>query len=451
MPEERDCSHIHAQSSENLIEIFRQHGRPQDFEQIVRRFAALVLCECRRVTGNSHDAEDASQLAFLALAMEIKSGTVIHRPGAWLQRVARRQALKIVRSRGRRKRREDAVRRSELNLSDAAAPLESAAAAGAVRDAIDALPERYRLPLVLHYFGGMTLELIAGELKVSRPAIGTRLHRGRKMLAARLTKDGLSLDQPTFGAVLSLLVPSTVIAGVLRATGTLHAPHAASSAGMSAIVGQMLHAVSAITTHRAIRIAVVLLALSGGGSGLAWVRYGKLLELPRASVNQLLQKLQNIFQDAPRLRLGSARQQTDSSAGAIYAASSLSKYDRPVWRMLKPAWEARDLQLTELALRSDGADAAADIIPVTITLDAIPLADRASARYIPPSDFGAASVLDATWLSIPFQESGVRAGRRLMSSVVPEPAFLLPLFAGMLLLRRRCGGNEQQILSIAQR
>src|SRR5689334_21050086 len=99
-------------SSVELLEIYRRTGRPEDFQQIVERFAALVLSECRRVTGNGHDAEDASQLAFLALAMEIKAGVRIEQVGAWLKRVAHRQALKIVRSRGRRRRREDAARRS---------------------------------------------------------------------------------------------------------------------------------------------------------------------------------------------------------------------------------------------------------------------------------------------------------------------------------------------------
>ena len=56
------------------------------------------------------------QVEMLALAMEIKSGTQILQPGAWLKRVSRRQALKIVRSRSRRKRREDAVRREELHV-----------------------------------------------------------------------------------------------------------------------------------------------------------------------------------------------------------------------------------------------------------------------------------------------------------------------------------------------
>src|ERR1044071_9806860 len=99
----RQVCRLNPVKSEDLIGLFRASGRPEDFEQIVRRFAALVLCECRRVTGNVYDAEDASQLVFLALAIQIKSGTEIQSLGAWLKRVSHRQALKIVRSRTRRK------------------------------------------------------------------------------------------------------------------------------------------------------------------------------------------------------------------------------------------------------------------------------------------------------------------------------------------------------------
>src|SRR6187455_2623984 len=172
-------------SSDELIEIFSRTGRPEDFEHIVRRFAALVHCNCRRVTGNAHDAEDAAQLVFLALAMEIKSGKTIHRLGPWLQRVANRQSLKIVRSRGRRQKRENAVRRSEMHHVDTDGPLDASVTAGIVRDAIDELPERYRMPVILHYFGGLSLDGIAVELKLKRQAVGTRLFRGRKMLAGR--------------------------------------------------------------------------------------------------------------------------------------------------------------------------------------------------------------------------------------------------------------------------
>src|SRR5437763_1073960 len=242
--------------SDDLIERYRLSGLAEDFEQIVRRFAALVLCECRRVTGNVYDAEDASQLVFLALAMEIKSGTQILQPGAWLKRVSRRQALKIVRSRSRRKRREDAVRREELHTIDTDSPLDQNVIAGIIRDAIDQLPERYRMAVILHYFGGMTLELIAVELKISRQAVGTRLHRGRKMLGERLAGSGVRLDNGALATALGVIVPAAVVSAMVRSAQRLASP---ASAGvpvtMTGTMTGMLHAIASVAVHRPLRFA----------------------------------------------------------------------------------------------------------------------------------------------------------------------------------------------------
>src|SRR4051812_27085177 len=242
--------------SEDLIEIYRRSNRAEDFEQIVRRFAALVLCECRRVTGNIYDAEDASQLVFLALAMEIKSGTDIKQLGAWLKRVSRRQALKIVRSRTRRKRREDAVRRSEMHLVDTDYPLDQAVIAGVIRDAIDELPERYRLAVILHYFGGMTLEHIAVELKISKQAVGTRLHRGRKMLATQLNKQGVKLTDAALVGALGVVVPAAVVSMIVKSSTTLplHST-ATAAASMPMAMTSLLHAIGAVAVQKPIRLA----------------------------------------------------------------------------------------------------------------------------------------------------------------------------------------------------
>src|SRR4051794_29221675 len=267
--------------SEDLIEIYRRSNRAEDFEQIVRRFAALVLCECRRVTGNIYDAEVASQLVFLALAMEIKSGTDIKQLGAWLKRVSRRQALKIVRSRTRRKRREDAVRRSELQLVDTDYPIDQAVIAGVIRDAIDELPERYRLAVILHYFGGMTLELIAVELKISKQAVGTRLHRGRKMLGERLSKQGVKLDNGALTTALAIVVPASVVSTIVRSAHSL--PIHAAAAGVPAAMTSMLHAVSTVAMQKPLRVAAVALALMVGSSGLALVVDRNYKSLPQVS------------------------------------------------------------------------------------------------------------------------------------------------------------------------
>jgi RNA polymerase sigma factor (sigma-70 family) len=274
-----------------LIEAYRLTGRPDVFEQIVRRFAALVLSESRRAAGNSHDAEDASQLTFLALAMQIKSdGAPIERLGPWLARVSRRQALKIVRSRGRRRRREDAVRRTELQEFDTSRPLDQAITGGIVRDAIDQLPDRYRMPVVLHYFGGMSLEAIAGELKVTRAAVGTRLHRGRKMLGERLERRGLHLDGSMLTAAMAVVVPASVVAGVLHSTTATagFVPVSGAAIGISASMGgslpftitSILQSVSQIALKRPAFAAFAMAAmLAIGSSGLVAAVNGGLSKL----------------------------------------------------------------------------------------------------------------------------------------------------------------------------
>jgi RNA polymerase sigma factor (sigma-70 family) len=150
----------------------RRNGDANEFETLVRRYSAFIYSVCYRTTGNRHDAEDAAQIAFLQLAIALKRGTVIDRPAAWLERVARRQGLRLIRTHSRARRRDLVASKPEMQLSSHPETMDQVAIAGLVRDQIDSLPERYRLPLVLHYFGGMSLDTIAGELKINPQTIG---------------------------------------------------------------------------------------------------------------------------------------------------------------------------------------------------------------------------------------------------------------------------------------
>ena len=89
-----------------LLAQFASTGRQEPFEEIVRRYGAMVFNLCFEITGNRHDAEDAVQAAFLSLAVQTRSGTPVQAIGPWLQQVARRMSLDINRSRRRRKNRE---------------------------------------------------------------------------------------------------------------------------------------------------------------------------------------------------------------------------------------------------------------------------------------------------------------------------------------------------------
>src|SRR4051794_11370967 len=82
---------------EELLEQFLR-GEPlesQDaFRAIVRRHGPTVLRICRRVLDRAHDAEDASQATFLALARRAASVSDRAALGGWLGEVAYRIALR---------------------------------------------------------------------------------------------------------------------------------------------------------------------------------------------------------------------------------------------------------------------------------------------------------------------------------------------------------------------
>jgi RNA polymerase sigma-70 factor (ECF subfamily) len=58
----------------------------------------------------------------------------------------------------------------------------------ALRAAIAALPDRYRLPLVLAYFNGSSYDEIAAELDITRTHVGVLLLRARKELRRSLAE-----------------------------------------------------------------------------------------------------------------------------------------------------------------------------------------------------------------------------------------------------------------------
>lgn len=241
MPQE-----VAADSSVDLLREFERTGRPEPFEAFMRRHASMVYATCLKVTRDPHDAEDATQATFLTLASKSRLNGEIRQPEAWLRKVAHRLSLDLIRSKKRRVTRENL--RSEMNTE--AAPLDSHDHAdkgeikGILNEELAKLPASYRMPLILHYFGGLSREEMAEQLKLKPSTLGVRLHRAREQLRRRLASRGILLPTVALTALLSEVVRQGVCRHMMSSTarqasaivmGHASAPMFAASTGVDSI------------------------------------------------------------------------------------------------------------------------------------------------------------------------------------------------------------------------
>jgi len=179
-------------SDGELLERFLAHRDQAAFERLVVRHGPKVLRVCQRWSGPGQDAEDAYQATFLLLATR---GEAIRRPehlGAWLCGVARRVA-------GRAKRRADLRRRREgasIDLSvvaDRARPSALDDLRPDLRATIERMPEKYRRPIELCYWEGLSSEQAAAQLCCPTGTLKWRLSQAREDLRDRLGRAGIGL------------------------------------------------------------------------------------------------------------------------------------------------------------------------------------------------------------------------------------------------------------------
>ena len=172
------------------------------FEELIRRHSSMVYSACRRLVRVPSDAEDAAQAVFCALSMRASDVELHSRESlaGWLYESAVHVGLRA---------REAAVARSrhELEASTMRDMVVSAAEEWNRLEPIldgelNALPEKYRLAIILHHLEQRSVEETAGLVCCSVDALKQRLLRGREMLKDRLTRSGLALNVALLAALL---------------------------------------------------------------------------------------------------------------------------------------------------------------------------------------------------------------------------------------------------------
>ena len=211
---------IGPQTDGQLLERFSTgHAQAAElaFAAIVDRHGPMVLRVCRAVLRNEHDAQDAFQATFLVLVRKARSLWVRDSLGPWLHAVALRAARSARANREHRRSREHEINGLELAISSEGSQPDDISEE--IHAALDRLPERDRVLLVLCDLQGLTQLQAARHLGCPVGTVKSRLSRARHRLRDQLARRGLSETGVGIGPILvSASVRTTVPAALARST-----------------------------------------------------------------------------------------------------------------------------------------------------------------------------------------------------------------------------------------
>ena len=166
-------------------------GDANAFETLVLEYEKNVYNIALRMTGNSEDAADMTQEAFIKAYNSLQSFRGDSKFSVWLYRIVSNVCLDFLRSKNRRPTVSLSV--EDDDGEDAQLTRDS------VRRGLDSLPPDYRQILLLREIQGLSYDEIAQALSLEVGTVKSRIFRARKRLCTFLIGDGNISDFSSSG------------------------------------------------------------------------------------------------------------------------------------------------------------------------------------------------------------------------------------------------------------
>lgn len=165
------------------------------FEELIRQYEKKVYSLCFRMCGNSEDAEEAAQDAFLALWRGIGRFRQESSLSTWIYRLATNACIDTLR---RRKKQSGSVSLDDEELFVDAVDtspqpqetVEHRETQKLLQEGLSALPEEYRKVLILREIEGLSYTEIAESASIELGTVKSRISRGRSLLRNFLSGNG---------------------------------------------------------------------------------------------------------------------------------------------------------------------------------------------------------------------------------------------------------------------
>lgn len=203
-----------------LLDEFARTGSEQAFATLVERYAGLVhSAALRMAAGDSHLAEDVTQLVFSDLAQRAGRLSANVMLGGWLHRHACFVAANVLRTERRRRAREEKA--VAMKILENESEERFAQLAPILDAAVNRLGTDDRTAIILRFFEGQDFPQISQALGNTEDAVRMRVNRALEKLRRILMRRGVTLSSGVLATTLTANVVEAVPAGlVASATAT---------------------------------------------------------------------------------------------------------------------------------------------------------------------------------------------------------------------------------------
>lgn len=165
-------------------------GNIEAWGEIVRRYKGAVYGIALGIVGNSADAEDAAQDAFIRAYENLRRYDIERKFSTWIFTITANLCKNMLRRNKFQTRLDDTVQ-YEGHAEDPEAIIARDERHELVQDALAALDEKYRSPMVLRFYGELDYLEIAQILDLPEGTVKTRIHRAKEALKSWMVERGV--------------------------------------------------------------------------------------------------------------------------------------------------------------------------------------------------------------------------------------------------------------------
>ncbi|MDR2167960.1 MAG: sigma-70 family RNA polymerase sigma factor [Clostridiales bacterium] len=162
-------------------------GEVAAFDELLARYKNLVYSVVLRMVNCREDANDQAQEVFIKIYKNLKKYKPDYKFSTWVIRIATNHVIDF------RRRGSAAAETYELEAAAAVAVADSPEEAYLAKeqsqiltDAIESLPDMYKLPIVLYHSQGLSYQEISEIVDEPMSKVKNRLFRARKLLKESL-------------------------------------------------------------------------------------------------------------------------------------------------------------------------------------------------------------------------------------------------------------------------